>query len=70
MDTNQTYIYHDEISTTSVNPAFRFVGDPNTLTVEVEISDVSLGHGGYIVLADPSTGQVFGGAILAVQGSV
>ena len=70
MDTGQEYINHDGTSATSVNPTFRFVGEPRSLTVQVEISNVSLGHGGYIVSADASTAKVFGGAVLAVQGSV
>ena len=66
MDTDATYINHDGASTTSVNTAFRFLGDPKALTVQVEISNVNLEHGGYIVSA---VGRVLGGTIIAVQGT-
>ena len=70
MDTDQTLINHDGATATSVNPGYRFLGDPQALNVQVEISNVSLGDGGYIVSAEPSVGRVLGGKILAVQGSV
>ena len=68
VDTEQIFLNLNGLSVSKINPIFRFLGDTKALTVEVEISNVSLEHGGYIVSADGS--GVWGGTILAVQGSI
>ena len=71
IDTDQAYVTLDgQSSVTVINPTFRFLGDPSSMTVKVEISNISLEHGGYIVSADPSGGLVLGGTILAVEGEL
>ena len=52
-----------------MNENFRFLSDPTRKTVEVEITDVHLHHGGYIVSGDTSIiDRVYGGVVLRVQG--
>ena len=68
MDKNQTYIILNGQDAKPMNNAFRFNGDPENLTktVKVEISNVSMEHGGYIAVT--AGGKVYGGVVLVVQG--
>ena len=72
MDEDQLYISLDGVSINIINDAFQFLGDPKSLTttVQFQILKINMEHGGYIVSADGSSGSVYGGAVLAVQGKL